>query len=190
MKKQRLLVAATGASGIPVLVECLRLLRGSGLFYTVLMLSDAARITLGYETDLSPEQAAELADETLDITQVGAGPASGSYESSGMLIVPCSMKTLAGIHSGYAENLILRSADVTIKEHRPLVLGVRETPLSPVHLRNMHELSTIQGVYIMPLMLTYYDRPASVEDMTRRMAERLLQPFGVRMPDAERWKGI
>lgn len=187
--RRSLIVAATGASGFPVLVECLRILKENEQHHTILMLSDGAKLTLGYESDLSLAEVEELADETMDVSDIGAAPASGSFDSCGMLVVPCSMKTLAGIHSGYAENLLLRSADVTLKEHRPLVLGVRETPLSPIHLRNMQELSLVQGVYIMPLMLTYYDRPRTVEDMTRRMALRLLQPFGIRMPEEARWHG-
>lgn len=188
--KKRILVGMTGASGAPVLVECLKLLRGKPGYHSVLMMTEGARLTAETETDLTAGQIAAYADEVLDIREIGAGPASGSYESQGMLIVPCSMKTLAGIHAGYAENLLLRSADVTIKEHRPLVLGVRETPLSPIHLRNMQELSMIPGVFIMPLMMTFYNRPKTVEEMTRRMAERLLAPFGVPLPEAERWNGM
>lgn len=180
----------TGASGAPVLVECLRLLRKQPGYHSVLMMTEGARLTAEAETDYSPEEIESLADEALDISELGAGPASGSYESAGMLIVPCSMKTLAGIHAGYAENLLLRSADVTIKEHRPLVLGVRETPLSPIHLRNMQELSMISGVWIMPLMMTYYDRPKTIEAMTKRMAERLLMPFGIQLPEEARWQGM
>lgn len=188
--KKRIVIGGTGASGMPVLAACLRIIREETDYHSILMLSDGARLTLPSEMDSSAEEVESLADEVLDIRETGAGPASGSYETCGMLVVPCSMKTLAGIRSGYAENLLLRSADVTIKEHRPLVLGVRETPLSPIHLRNMQELSLIPGITIMPLMLTYYDRPRTVEDMTRRMAWRLLGPFGIRMPEEKRWKGL
>ena len=104
-----------------------------------------------------------------------------------MLVVPCSMKTVAGIASGYADTLILRAADVTIKEQRPLVLAAREAPLSAVHLRNLYELSRLPGVRIVPPVLTYYHRPQSVQDMTHHCACRLLQPFGIEVEDMFRW---
>jgi len=121
---------------------------------------------------------------------IGACPASGSFKTKGMLIVPCSMKTLAGIHSGYADSLILRAADVTIKEQRPLVLAARESPLSTIHLRNLYELSMIQGVKIVPPMMTFYNRPKSIEEMMYHTAARLLEPFGIEAKEYKRWKGL
>ena len=100
------------------------------------------------------------------------------------------MKTLAGIHSGYGENLLLRAADVTIKEKRPLVLAVRESPFSPIHLRNMQELSLMSGVHIVPPMLTFYHRPQTIEDMTAHIAAKLLAPFGIEPPGYCRWEGM
>ena len=104
-------------------------------------MSSSAELTLCQETTLTPEDVKKLADYTMSPEEIGAKPASGSFKTEGMLIVPCSMKTIAGIHSGYADNLILRAADVTIKEQRTLVLAARETPLSGIHLRNLYELS-------------------------------------------------
>ena len=104
--------------------------------------------------------------------------------------MPCSMKTAAGICSGYADNLILRAADVTIKEQRPLVLAARETPLSPIHLRNLAELSRMPGVRIIPPMMTFYQRPETIDDMVRHMAARLLEPFGIETEGYRRWEGI
>ncbi len=112
------------------------------------------------------------------------------FATEGMLIVPCSMKTIAGIHGGYAENLILRAADVTIKEQRTLVLAARETPLSPIHLRNMYELSMMPGVRVIPPMMTFYHRPENMEEMIYHIASKLLEPFGIEGKEYRRWTGL
>lgn len=188
--KKQLILGATGASGLPLLIACLKILRSQELFESRLILSSGARLTLKHETGLSAEDVYALADHIHEPEDIGAKPASGSFLTAGMLIVPCSMKTLAGIHSGYADTLLLRAADVTLKEQRPLVLAVRETPLSPVHLRNMYELSLIPGVRIIPPMMTYYTCPKTVEEMTFQMAARLLEPFGIRTEEQKRWQGL
>ena len=151
--RKRIVVAATGASGLPILKMCLQIIRGDSDYESILILSDSAKITLQQETKDTVEEIEALADQVCDTKDIGAGPASGSFRTEGMLIVPCSMKTVAGIHSGYADNLILRAADVTIKEQRTLVLAARETPLSAIHLRNLSELATIPGVRIIPPMM-------------------------------------
>lgn len=188
--KKKIIVAATGASGSPLLIQCLKLIREDGQFASCLIMSDGAKLTLGHETEATVEEICALADETFAFTEIGAGPASGSFRTAGMLIVPCSMKTLAGIHGGYADNLILRAADVTLKEQRTLVLAARETPLSAVHLRNMYELSVIPGVRIIPPMLTYYIKPESVQEMTYHSAVKLVEPFGIEAPGYKRWEGL
>jgi len=188
--EKRLIVAATGASGMPVLRACLQMIRAASGWEAVLICSDSARMTYEQEIGSPADELSILAAETLPVNAVGAGPASGSWPAEGMLVVPCSMKTLAGIHAGYGENLIQRAADVTVKEHRPLVLGVRECPLSPIHLRNMQELSALPSVWIMPLVMEFYTRPESIEDMTAQMAARLLQPFGIEPENYQRWQGI
>ncbi len=188
--KKRLIIGATGASGLPLTIECLKILKKAEDVSACLIMSDSAWITLKQETDLSSEELFSLADEVYDPRDIGAGPASGTFRTAGMLVVPCSMKTLAGIHSGYADTLLLRAADVTIKEQRPLVLAVRESPLSPIHLRNMQELSMIPGVRIIPPMMTWYTRPKSVEEMTHHMAAKLLEPFGIESENYHRWQGI
>lgn len=190
IKKKRIIVAATGASGSPLLIQCLKLIREDGRFASCLIMSDGAKLTLAHETDKTEAEISALADETFGLMEIGAKPASGSFKTEGMLIVPCSMKTLAGIYGGYADNLILRAADVTLKEQRTLVLAARETPLSAIHLRNMHELSRMAGVRIIPPMLTYYIRPDSVEKMTYHIAAKLVEPFGIEAPDYRRWEGI
>ena len=120
---------------------------------------------------------------------VSAGPASGTFRTEGMLIVPCSMKTVAGICCGYADNLLLRAADVTIKEGRPLVLVARESPLSAIHLRNLAELSRIPGVTILPPMMTFYNRPATIEEMTHHLVCKMLERFGIQPNGFRRWTG-
>ena len=188
-QKKRIIVGATGASGLPLLLTCLDLIREAPGFLSALIMTKGAELTLQQETGLTRTDVEKQADEVYDISQIGAGPASGTFPAAGMLVVPCSMKTLAGIHSGYAENLLLRAADVTIKEQRPLVIAVRETPLSPIHLRNMQELSLIPGVHIIPPMLTYYHQPKTIAEMTYHVAAKLVAPFGIEAPQYRRWTG-
>lgn len=187
--KKPIIVAVTGASGSPLLIQCLKLIKNNGSYEICLILSDSAKLTLKQETDSTVEDVCALADATFGFTETGAKPASGTFRTAGMLIVPCSMKTLAGIHGGYADNLILRAADVTLKEQRTLVLAARETPLSAIHLRNLYELSQMPGVRIIPPMLTYYHRPVSIAEMTYHSAAKLVEPFGIEAPDYRRWEG-
>lgn len=187
--KKRIIVASSGASGQPILIEVLRLLQQAEEVESHLIMTDSARKTLLQETDHTVEEVEDLADVVLDVADIGAGPASGSYRTAGMLVVPCSMKSVAGICSGYTDNLLLRAADVTIKEQRPLVLAARETPLSAIHLRNLKELSSIPGVHIIPPMLTYYHRPKSIEEMTYHIAAKLVEPFGIEAKEYRRWNG-
>lgn len=188
--KKRIIVGATGASGMPLLVQCLKIIKEQKDYESYLIMSDSAKLTLSQEMSLEPADVEGLADVILSPGQIGERPASGSFRTAGMLIVPCSMKTAAGIHSGYADNLILRAADVTIKEQRPLVLAARETPLSSIHLRNLYELSQIPGVRIIPPMMTFYHRPECVEDMVYHIAAKLLEPFGIEADRYCRWEGI
>ena len=139
---------------------------------------------------MSVEEVKKLADHSLDSEEIGAKPASGSFKTCGMLVVPCSMKTAAGIHSGYTDNLLLRAADVTIKEQRPLVLAARETPMSSIHLRNLYELSMIPGIRIIPPMLTFYHKPENIEEMVYHIAAKLLEPFGIEAKEYRRWNGL
>lgn len=188
--KKRIIVGATGASGLPILIQCLKLIKEQEEFESYLIMTESAKLTLEHETELKVEEVESLADYVLDQSEIGAGPASGSFKTEGMVIVPCSMKTIAGIHSGYAENLVLRAADVTIKEQRPLVLAARETPLSAIHLRNLQELAMIPGVRIIPPMLTFYHMPKSIEEMTYHIAAKLLEPFGIEAKEYRRWEGL
>lgn len=190
MEKKRIIVGATGASGLPILKQCLKLIREDSDYEIHLIMSDSAKLTLEQEMDLKADEVEKYADYVYEPKEIGAGPASGSFKAEGMLIVPCSMKTIAGIHSGYADNLILRAADVTIKEQRKLVLAARETPLSPIHLRNLHELSMMPGVRIIPPMMTFYHKPESIDEMIYHIAAKLVEPFEIEAKEYRRWKGI
>lgn len=186
--KRRLLIGMSGASGAPLTIELLRRLQRDETVETHLIMTRGAQMTLRQETDLTPEQVKALSDVCYENDSIGAGPASGSFETEGMIIVPCSMKTVAGIVSGYSDNLLLRAADVTLKEKRKLVVVARESPLSTIHLRNMYELSRL-GAVIAPPMLTYYHHPQSVEECTAYAVQRILRQFGVD-GEAYEWKGI
>ena len=190
MHKKRIIIGASGASGTPLLIEVLKTVKEDPAWESTLIMTDGAKLTASYETDLPIQKIYALADHVLEPEAIDAGPASGSYRTAGMLVVPCSMKTAAGIHSGYADNLLLRAADVTLKEGRPLVLCARETPLSAIHLRNLYELAMIPGVRIIPPMLTYYHDPKSIEEMTAHTAAKLLEPFGIEKRGYRRWQEV
>lgn len=189
MGHDTIVVGAAGASGMPLLIQCLRLIRAAGR-PAVLIMSDSAALTLRQETGETPEDLAPLVDTIYRPQEVGAPPASGSWPAAGMLVVPCSMKTAAGICAGYADNLLLRAADVAIKEHRPLVLAARETPLSAIHLRNLHELAMLPTVRIVPPMLTFYHKPQTIDEMVYHVAAKLVEPFGIEAKEYRRWQGI
>ena len=186
--KKRLIVGMSGASGAPLAVEVLRQLRESGDVEAHLIVTQGAMLTLRQETDISPGELYGMADAVYDPQSIGAAPASGSFKTIGMIVVPCSMKTVAGIVSGYSDNLLLRAADVTLKERRRLVLAARESPLSTVHLRNLHEASML-GAVIMPPVPAFYRHPGSVDDCVRHMAGRMLEQFGI-CAEGYEWTGM
>lgn len=186
--RERLVVGISGASGAILGVELLKALRSCGQYEVHLVISEGGRRTILDETSYSVEEVCALADVFHDFHDIGATIASGSFRTAGMAIMPCSMKTLAGIASGYSDNLELRAADVALKEGRKLVLVVRETPLNRIHLRNMLALSEM-GAVILPPMLTYYNAPQTVEDMTRHVVGKVLDQFGVNHPGFRRWEG-
>lgn len=189
-EKKRLIVGATGASGIPILQKCLELIKEEEDYESWLILTKSGELTCKQESCLSVEVIKKLADYCLNPEEIGAEPASGSFKTCGMLVVPCSMKTVAGIRSGYADNLLLRAADVTLKEQRPLVLAARETPMSAIHLRNLYDLSMIPGVHIIPPMLTFYQKPENIDEMVYHIAAKLLEPFGIEAKEYKRWNGL
>ncbi|MGO0123496.1 UbiX family flavin prenyltransferase [Desulfothermobacter acidiphilus] len=173
----RLVVALTGASGAHLGVRLLELLREHAV-ETYLILSRQAETLIEEETALPVSEVKRLANSAYGETDWHAPVASGSFCHQGMVVIPCSMKTLAGIASGYAENLILRAADVTIKENRPLILVPRETPVSAIHLENMLKLARL-GVVIAPPVPAFYQRPASLEESIDFFLGRLLNLLGI-----------
>lgn len=189
MDKRRIVVGISGASGAALATELLRQLKALPEVEVHLVYTRGAVLTLRQEMGSGPEIWESLADRTYPNGDVGAALASGSFRTMGMLVVPCSMKTLAGIHSGYSDTLLLRAADVTMKEQRKLVLAVRETPMSPIHLRNMYDLS-MMGAVILPPTLSYYQAPRSVEDCTRHIVGKLLDQFGLESEGFKRWEGM
>lgn len=185
----RLIVGMTGATGAVLGVQLLRELRTHPGVETHLVLSRWAGITLEMETGLSVREAADLADVRYGPGDQGAAIASGSFHADGMVVIPCSMKTLAGIRLGYAEGLVARAADVTLKERRKLVLVPRETPLSDIHLENMLALSRM-GAVIVPPMPAFYTKPATVSDIVDHLVARVLDQFGIESSAATRWQGM
>ena len=185
---RRIVVGISGGSGIPLAVELLRQLGAAEDVETHLVCTRGGEITAAQESDLSMEEIYNLADVVYDNKDIGAHIASGTFKTDGMVVVPCSMKTVAGICSGYTDNLLLRAADVTLKERRKLLLVARECPLNTIHLRNMYELSQM-GVEILPPMLTYYNHPKTVEDCTRHIVGKILDRFGIEGEDFKRWNG-
>ena len=185
---KRILVGISGASGAPIAIRLLQRLKENQDVETHLIMSDSACLTIEQETEYSVQQVQSLADVVYDIKKIGAKPASGSFQIDEMIIVPCSMKTVAGIASGYSDNLLLRSADVMLKEGRPLFLVARESPLSPIHLRNLQELSMI-GVRIIPPMVSHYQGYKTIEEWTNNFAERLLDKMEIQN-NVKAWDGM
>jgi polyprenyl P-hydroxybenzoate/phenylacrylic acid decarboxylase-like protein len=183
---KRLVVGISGASGAVLGIELLQALQLIPGWETHLVVSNGARRTIALETSRSMKEVAALATRFHPVEDVGALIASGTFKTCGMVVVPCSMKTVAGIASGYSDNLLLRAADVTLKERRRLVLVPRETPLGPVHLRNLLAASEL-GAVILPPVLTFYNQPTSIEDMTRHIVGRILDVFDLELPGFRRW---
>lgn len=182
----RLVIGISGASGAPLAVKLLTELKKLPEVETHLVVSHGGELTIAQETDLSMDQVKALADVVYDNWDVGAALASGSFKTDGMIVVPCSMKTLAGIHSGYCDNLLLRAADVTMKESRKLLLVPRECPFSPIHLRNMYELSQL-GVRILPPVVSYYNKPETTDDITGHIVGKIMDCFGLDYQGYKRW---
>ena len=181
----RLVVAISGASGAVYGIRALQALSEAGV-ETHLVVTNAALETIRLETDFKKAEVVRLAAEFHDIGDISAKIASGSYPTDGMLVIPCSMKTLAGVASGYSDNLLLRAADVTLKERRRLVLVVRETPLSLIHIENMAAVTRAGGI-ILPAMPSFYQRPKTVAALVDQVVGKALDMMGVRNDLHERW---
>lgn len=185
----RLVVGMTGATGAPLGVALLKVLRTIPDVETHLVMSKWAKTTIELETPYTVREVLELADVVHSPADQAATISSGSFHTDGMIVIPCSMKTLAGIKSGYADGLIGRAADVIIKEGRKLVLVPRETPLSTIHLENMLALSRL-GVAMVPPMPAFYNHPAIIDDVINHIIARVLDQFGLKFPEAKRWQGL
>ena len=187
---KRLVIGIAGASGVIYAVRLLEVLHDVQNVETHLVLSDAARQTIGYETNFTVEKVMELADVQHSIKNIAASISSGSFKTMGMVVVPCSMKTLSGIAMSFSDNLLLRAADVTLKDRRPLVLLPRETPLHLGHLRLMVQVSEM-GAILLPPMPAFYHRPKTVDDIINQTINRVLDVLKIELEHDlfDRWIG-
>jgi 4-hydroxy-3-polyprenylbenzoate decarboxylase len=183
----KIIVAITGATGAIYGVRILERLREAGA-ETHLVISRWGARTLLHETSYSREQVESLAGVTYASGDMGAAISSGSFRTDGMVIAPCSAKTLAAVAHGFGENLVHRAADVVLKERRRLVLVVREAPLSDIHLENMLKLSRM-GAVVLPPMPAFYNRPRTVDAIIDHTVSRVLDQFGLDVSGMERWSG-
>jgi 4-hydroxy-3-polyprenylbenzoate decarboxylase len=184
----RLIVAMTGATGSIIGIRVLQALRGAGV-ESHLVISRWGVRTLLHETSCSLAQIRSLATASYSERDMGAPISSGSFRTDGMIVAPCSARTLAAIANGHGDNLIHRAADVVLKERRRLVLGVRESPLSDIHLENMLRLSRM-GAVIIPPIPSFYNRPASVDEIVDQIVMRLLDQVGIHLALGRRWEGM
>jgi 4-hydroxy-3-polyprenylbenzoate decarboxylase len=186
--RQRIIVAITGASGAVYGVRALELLRGTGQVESHLVVTPGGRTTILAETDYALGDVYELADVVHKPGDLGASISSGSFPVAGMIVAPCSIKTLSGIANSYDSNLVVRAADVTLKERRRLVLLVRETPLHHTHLRLMTE-ATLAGAIVAPPVPSFYQRPETLDDVVTQTVARALDLLGVPVKETFRWMG-
>jgi 4-hydroxy-3-polyprenylbenzoate decarboxylase len=186
---RRLIVAITGATGVVYGVRLLQLLRELPGIESHLMISDAGVLNLHQELEMRRKQVEALADVVHNVRDIGASIASGSFQSDGMIVAPCSMKTLASVAHGLSDNLIARAADVVLKERRRLVLMVRETPFNLAHLRNMTSVTEMGGI-IFPPLPGFYHRPQSIAEMVDHTLGRVLDLFAIEHALTPRWNGL
>jgi 4-hydroxy-3-polyprenylbenzoate decarboxylase len=184
-RPDRLVVGISGASGVAIGIRLLDALSELGV-ESHLVMSRAAEMTIGYETDTDPREVAARATQAYAIADVGAAIASGSFRAKGMIVAPCSVRTMSEIATGVTTSLLTRAADVTLKERRPLVLAVRETPLHLGHLRTMVAL-TEMGAIILPPVPAFYAAPLTLSDVVDQLVGRMLDLFGYDWPHVRRW---
>jgi 4-hydroxy-3-polyprenylbenzoate decarboxylase len=184
-----LIVGITGASGAIYGIRLLEVLSSTKDVETHLIVSEAAEAIIKYETDRSIQEAKELASFSYDIRDIGAQISSGSFKTDGMIVAPCTVKTMSAIANSYSENLLVRVGDVTLKERRQLLLLVRETPLHIGHLRNMERLCEM-GAIIMPPAPAFYHKPQTIQDIVDYTVGKMLDLFGIEHTLFRRWSGI
>ncbi len=186
MDTKRIIIGVSGASGICLAESILKTLKKTAGWETHLIVTSAARKTIECEYQPGLPYLQSLSDVLCEEMDFANHIASGTFRTEGMLIVPCSMKALAGIVSGYSENLLLRAADVVLKERRKLVIIPREAPLSTIHLRNLLALSQMGGI-IIPPVLSFYNHPETMQDQVRHITGKALDAFGIYDHDMKRW---
>ena len=186
---KRIVVAISGASGAIYGVRLLQKLRGIADVQTHLVVSEAGWLNVQHELDLPRAEVEALADVAYPVRDIGSAIASGSFRCDGMVIAPCSMRTLAAVALGLSDNLITRAADVMLKERRKLVLMVRETPLNLAHLRNMTSVTEMGGI-VFPPVPGFYQRPQTVDEMVDHTVSRVLDLLDLPQADAARWNGL
>jgi len=185
----RLIIGISGASGVIYGIRLLEVLRGQDDVETHLVMSATGKMNIGIETTWKAKSVEELADVVHRNNDVGAMIASGSYRSDGMIVAPCSMKTLSGIVNSYADNLLCRAADVMLKERKRLILVPRESPLHVGHCRLLYKASKM-GIDIAPPMPAFYNRPQSVDDIVNHTVGRVLDLIGLDAGIVQRWSGV
>ena len=188
-RHKRIIVAISGASGAVYGVRLLQMLRAMDHVRTHLTVSAAGWLNLQQELDMTLKSLEDLADVVHPIHEVGATIASGSFQCDGMVIAPCSMRTLAAVAHGLSDNLITRAADVMLKERRKLILMARETPLNLAHLRNMTSVTEMGGI-IFPPVPGFYHRPQTLAEMVDHTVSRVIDQLGLPQADAPRWTGL
>lgn len=186
---KRLIVGLSGASGVIYGIRLLQCLKDIPDVETHLVMSSSARLNTKIETDWEPDAVASLADVVHNFRNVAASISSGSFKTDGMVVVPCSMKTLSGIVNSYADNLLLRAADVVLKERRRLVVVVRETPLHTGHCRLLYEASKL-GIIIAPPVPAFYNNPKTIDDIVDHTVGRLLDLFDIDAGITKPWEGL
>ena len=184
----RLIVGISGASGVIYGIRMLEVLRDQPEVETHLVISNGGKLNISLETDWDVKDVEALADEVHSDQNLAATIASGSFKTGGMVVAPCSMKTLSGVVNSYADTLIVRAADVVLKENRPLVLMPRETPLHTGHLRLLHE-AALMGISIAPPMPAFYNNPQSIDDLINHNVGRVLDLFDIDNSIVKRWAG-
>jgi 4-hydroxy-3-polyprenylbenzoate decarboxylase len=177
-KKRRLIVGISGASGVILGIRALEVLQRIEKIETHLVISSSGKLTIAHETDWDINDVYALADQVHKHKDIGASIASGSFRTMGMIVLPCSIKTLSAVANSYADNLLVRAADVTLKEGRPLILGVRETPLHRGHLLLMNQAAEA-GAIIFPPMPAFYTKPQSVDQIIDNLVGRVLERVGI-----------
>ena len=185
----RLIIGITGASGVIYGIRLLQVLRKTKNIETHLIISKSGELCIDYETDWKIEDVKALADFSHDFHNIGASVGSGSFKRGGMVIIPCSMKTLSALASSYNDNLLIRTGDVTLKEKKKLVLVVRETPLHLGHLKNMEKVTEI-GAIILPPVPAFYHKPETIQDIIDHTLGMVLDLFEIDHDLFPRWQGL